>query len=369
MVTPRLRRQPNKIRQIIPRQRRARMRRTGGHHGEEPMTLTLAMLRYARSAACGAACVVSLIAAPQPAAAQAWPTKTIQAIIPFAAGNANDVVGRIVLDQLSRQLGHPIIVDNRAGAGGTTGVAFVAKAAPDGYTILVHSATFSSGYSLYKSLPYDTFNDFIAVIPLGIQPTVLVAAPSKGWKTLGDLVAAAKARPGELNFASAGIGAASHLAAERFRVSAGFTAQHVPFRGPVEALTEVMTGRIDFYFLPVAPALPLITEGKLIALAVSTEKRASALPNVPTTAEAGLKDAAYAFWNGVFVPAKTPPPIVTRIYDETQKALAVPSVQERLLKVGQDPLPMNSAEFEKFFHDDVRATAKLMKEAGVQQVE
>jgi tripartite-type tricarboxylate transporter receptor subunit TctC len=327
------------------------------------------MLRRARDAACGLLCAILSIVGSNSALAQAWPTKTIQAIIPFAPGNANDVVGRIVLDQLSKQLGHPIIVDNRAGAGGTTGVAFVAKAAPDGYTILVHSATFSSGYSLYKSLPYDTFKDFSAVIPLGIQPTVLVAAPSKGWKTLGDLVAAAKARPGELNFASAGVGAASHLAAERFRVSAGFTAQHVPFRGPVEALTEVMTGRIDFYFLPVAPALPLINDGKVVALAVSTEKRASALPNVPTTAEAGLKDAAYAFWNGIFVPAKTPREIVTKLYRETQQALAVPAVQERLLKVGQDPLPMTSEEFETFFRNDVLATAKLMKEAGVQPVE
>jgi tripartite-type tricarboxylate transporter receptor subunit TctC len=309
------------------------------------------------------------MAAPNAVLAQAWPTKNIQAIIPFAPGNANDVVGRIVLDQLQKQLGHPIIVENRAGAGGTTGVASVAKAAPDGYTILVHSSTFSAGYSLYKSLPYDTFNDFAAVIPLGIQPTVLIAAPAKGWKTLGDLVAAAKARPGDLNFASAGIGAASHLAAERFRVSADFKAQHVPFRGPVEALTEVMTGRIDFYFLPVAPALPLINDGKVVALAVSTAKRAAALPDVPTTTEAGLKDASYAFWNGIFVPAKTPRDIVAKLHDETEKALLVPSVRERLAKVGQDPLPMTSEEFEKYFRDDVNATAKLMREAGVQKID
>jgi tripartite-type tricarboxylate transporter receptor subunit TctC len=293
----------------------------------------------------------------------------MQAIIPFAPGNANDVVGRIVLEQLSKQLGHPIIVDNRAGAGGTLAAGSVARSAPDGYNILVHSATFSSGYSLYKTLPYDTFNDFIAVVPLGIQPTVLVAAPSKGWKTLGDLVAAAKARPGELNFASAGIGAASHLAAERFRVSAGFTAQHVPFRGPVEALTEVMTGRIDFYFLPVAPALPLINDGKIVALAVSTAKRAAALPDVPTTAEAGLKDASYAFWNGLFLPAKTPREIVAKLHDETEKALLVASVRERLAKVGQDPLPMSTEEFDKYFRDDVTATAKLMSEAGVKKID
>jgi tripartite-type tricarboxylate transporter receptor subunit TctC len=310
----------------------------------------------------------SLVAAPA-ARAQVYPSRTIQAVIPFAAGNANDVVGRIVLDQLSRQLGQPIIIENRSGAGGSTGVGYVAKAAPDGYTTLVHSSTFSAGYSLYKSLPYDTFNDFTAVIPFGLQPTVLVAAPSKGWNTLAELVAAAKANPGKLNYASAGVGAASHLAAERFRMSAGFTAQHIPFRGPVEALTEVMTGRIDFYFLPVSPALPLIRDGKLVPLAVSTAKRASALPEVPTTAEAGLKDASYAFWNGLFLPTKTPRDVVEKLFKETEKALAVADVKERLAKVGQDPLPMTSVEFEKYFRDDVTETAKLMKAAGIQPQE
>jgi tripartite-type tricarboxylate transporter receptor subunit TctC len=330
------------------------------------MNVSWEILRRARSVTIFA---LLCMAAPSAAVAQSWPTRNITAIIPFAPGNANDVVARIVLDQLSRQLGHPIIIENRAGAGGTTGVAAAARAAPDGYTILVHSSSFAASYSLYKSLPYDTFKDFAAVVPLGIQPTVLIAAPSKGWKTLGDLVAAAKARPGELNFASAGVGAASHLAAERFRTSAGFKAQHVPFRGPVEALTEVMTGRIDFYFLPVAPALPLINEGKVVALAVSTAKRAAALPDVPTTAEAGLKDASYVFWNGIFVPAQTPRDIVAKLHDETQKALLVPSVQERLAKIGQDPLSMTSEEFEKYFHDDVNATAKLMQQAGVQKIE
>ncbi|MEA2938337.1 MAG: hypothetical protein QOC56_1841 [Alphaproteobacteria bacterium] len=331
------------------------------------MRIAPAMLSVARGAI-AVACLV-LAATPQAALAQGYPSKTIMAVIPFAPGNANDVVGRIVLDQLQRQLGQPIVIENRAGAGGTTGVGYVAKAAPDGYTILVHSSTFSAGYSLYKSLPYDTFNDFTAVIPFGMQPTVLVAAPSKGWKTVADLVAAAKARPGELNFASAGIGAASHLAAERLIAAAGIKAQHIPFRGPVEALTEVMTGRIDFYFLPVAPALSLIGDGKIVALAVSTATRAALLPDVPTTAEAGLKDAAYVFWNGLFVPVKTPKEIVNRLYDESKKALAFPAVQERLAKVGQDPLPMTSEQFDKYFKDDVTSTAKLMKDAGVRPQE
>jgi tripartite-type tricarboxylate transporter receptor subunit TctC len=330
--------------------------------------IAFTLLRQA-SAVYALAGALLTMAGPDAALAQIYPSKTIMAVIPFAPGNANDVVARIVLDQLQKQLGQPIVIENRAGAGGTTGVGFAAKAAPDGYTVLVHSSTFSASYSLYKTLPYDTFNDFAAVAPFGVQPMVLVAATSKGWKTAAELVAAAKANPGKLNYASAGVGAASHLAAERFRVGAGFTAQHIPFRGPVEALTEVITGRIDFYFLPVAAALPQIQDNKVVALAVSTAKRAAALPNVPTTAEAGLKDAAYVFWNGLFVPAKTPREIINKLHQETEKALAVPSVQERLAKIGQDPVSMTPEDFDKYFREDVLSTAKLMREVGVQQVE
>ena len=312
-------------------------------------------------------CAIVCLASANAALSQAWPARTISAVIPFSAGNANDVIARIVLDQLSRQLGQPIIIENRPGAGGTTGVAAVARAAPDGYTILVHSSSFSSAYAIYKSLPYDTFADFVGAAPIGVQPTVLVVAPSKGFKTLGELVAAAKAEPGKLNFASAGIGAASHLAAERFRVSAGFTAQHIPFRGPTEALTEVMAGRIDYYFLPIAPALPLIKEGKVLALAVSSAARAPALPDVPTTAESGLKDAAYNFWTGLFVPAKTPRDIIERLHQETRKAVAEPAVREKLAKIGVQPLSLSAQEFDKYFRDDVTSTAKLVKDAGVPQ--
>ena len=322
-----------------------------------------------RFGAAGAIAAALTMLAGAPAGAQAWQTRPILAVIPFSAGNANDVVGRVVLDQLSQQLGEPIVIENRAGAGGTTGVAFVAKAAPDGYTILVHSSTFSAGQALYKSLPYDTLHDFASIIPLGLQPTVLVAAPAKGWKSVSDLVAAAKAHPGTLTFASAGIGSASHLAAERLRFSAGFNALHVPYRGPNEALSDVITGRVDFYFLPIAPALPLINDGKLVALAVSTATRNPTLPNVPTTAEAGLKDAAYAFWTGVFAPAATPKPIVNRIYEETRKALDVPSVKERLAKVGVEPMPMSMAEFDAYFRQDVASTVKLAHDAGIPQTD
>ena len=195
-----------------------------------------------------------------------------------------------MLEQVGRQVGQAIIIDNRGGAGGTIGVGQAARATPDGYTILFHSASFSSAYVTHKTLPYDTFKDFIAVAPVGISPSVLVVSPSNGYKTAADLIAAAKAKPGAMNFASAGIGAASHLAAEKFNVAAGIKSQHVPFKGPVEALTEVMAGRIDYYFLPIAPALALIKDGKVTALAVSSDKRAPSLPDVPTTGRDRLSE-------------------------------------------------------------------------------
>ncbi len=315
----------------------------------------------------GTALLTAMLAASHTAVAQSWPTRNITAIVPFAPGNANDLAARIVLDQVSRQMGATIVIENRGGAGGTIAVAQTARAAPDGYTIVVHSSSFSSAYVTHKTLPYDTLKDFTAIVPIGTQPTVLVVAPSKGFKTAQELIAAAKAKPGAMNFASAGRGAASHLAAERFRLAAGIQAQHVPFRGPVEALTEVMAGRIDFYFLPVSPALPLIQEGKVVALAVSSEKRAAQLPNVPTTQEIGLKDAAYVFWNGLFGPAKMPPEIVKRLHGETQKALQVPSVVERLAKLGVEPLFQSPEEFDKYFKADVLDTVKLAEQAGIER--
>ena len=305
-----------------------------------------------------------LLTTPQAALAQ-WPERTIQAIVPFAAGAANDIVGRIVLEQVSKQVKQPIVIENRPGAGGTIGVTAVAKAQPNGYTILVHSSSFGAAFSLYRNLPYDTFNDFAAVIPLGKTPTVLVTAPAKGFKTAADLIAAAKAKPGAMNFASAGIGSVSHLAAERFRLSAGIEAQHIPFKGPNEAFTEVMAGRIDFYFLPIAPALAVIADGKVVALAVSTHKRAPALPNVPTVAEGGYPDAEYLFWGGLSAPANTPRPIVDKLHDETQKALNLPAIEQRLSQLGVEPQPMSVEEFEEFFRDDVAATVKLARQARI----
>jgi tripartite-type tricarboxylate transporter receptor subunit TctC len=313
------------------------------------------------------AIALGFLAGGLPALADTYPSRNITAIIPFAAGNANDVTARIVFEQLQKQLGQPIIIESKPGAGGTIGVGQAARATPDGYTLLFHSATFSASYVTHKTLPYDTLNDFTPVSAVGISPSVLVAAPSKGYKTAADLIAAAKAKPGELNFASAGIGAASHLAAEKFRVATGIKAQHIPFKGPVEALAEVMAGRIDYYFLPLAAAIAQIQGGSVTALAVSSDKRAPQLPEVPTVGEIGYPGAAYAFWNGTFVPVKTPQDIVAKLHQEHQKAIADPVVRERLDKVGVQPLVMSQPEFAAYFKADVLDTDKLAKAAGIEK--
>jgi tripartite-type tricarboxylate transporter receptor subunit TctC len=187
-----------------------------------------------------------------------WPIRPVLTISPFTAGSANDVVARLVLDQVGQQVGQALVVENRSGGGGIVGVASVVRAEPDGYTLLLSSASMSSAVVLHSALPYDALRDLVPIAMMGVQPSVLVAAPCKGFKTVAELVGAAKAKPGQLNFASAGIGSASHIAGERFRLAAGLQVQHIPYRGPVEALTDLMTECVDFYFLPIAAALPLI---------------------------------------------------------------------------------------------------------------
>jgi tripartite-type tricarboxylate transporter receptor subunit TctC len=242
--------------------------------------------------------ILGLALASIEANAQAWPTRPIKVIVAFPAGGIVDVVARVVGDQLSSQLRQPIVVENRTGAGGAIAAAFVAKSDPDGHTLLVHSAAHTIAPALHN-LSYDPARDFSAVVPLGVTANVLVVSPAKGFKTAGDLIAAAKAKPGALNFASAGVGSGTHLSAERFRVGSGIQVIHVPFRGTPEMITEVLAGRIDFFVGPVGIVLPHIHEGTLLALAVNSPKRASALPDVPTMAEAGVADAEYPNWFGV----------------------------------------------------------------------
>jgi tripartite-type tricarboxylate transporter receptor subunit TctC len=297
-------------------------------------------------------------------AAEDWPTRPVQVISPFSAASATDTVGRVVLDELSRQLRKPFVLENRPGGGGLIGAAAVAKAKPDGYTILLHASSVNAQVVLHKSLPYDPTRDFAPVVMFGVQPSVLVVAPSKGFMTVADLIAAAKVRPGALNFASAGIGSASHLAAERLRLAAGIDVQHIPFRGP-EGLSEVLAGRIDFYYLPIAAAAPVIRDGKLAVLAVSTPRRAAILPDVPTIAEAGYPQAEYLFWGGLSAPANTPRYILDKLHDATERALKTPAVAESLTKLGVESQPMSVEQFDKFFRDDLAATVKLAQDAHI----
>jgi tripartite-type tricarboxylate transporter receptor subunit TctC len=310
-----------------------------------------------------------LAASASIAQAQSWPTRTVTVVSPFTAGNANDMVARVVLDQVSKKLGQAFVIENRPGGGTTIGVNAVAKARPDGYTVLMHSSSFSSAHVMHRKRPYDTLKDFQPVALFGVQPTVLVTGPQKQFKTVEELVAAAKARPGELNFASAGIGAASHMAGEQFRSAAGLKAQHVPFRGPTEAFSEIMAGRIHFYFLPLAPALSLVKSGKLHALAIGADRRVESLPDVPTLAELGLGKATYRFWGGLFVPAKTPRAIVDTLHGASREALDMPEVRQRLGQIGVQVMPLSVEQFDKYFRDDVAATVKLAVEAGIKPVD
>jgi tripartite-type tricarboxylate transporter receptor subunit TctC len=310
------------------------------------------------------AAALATTALPRVAAADTWPTgKPIRAMVPFSAGSTIDILGRIVLEPLGRQLGATFVIENRGGAGGTIGSAQVAKADPDGFTILINAAAHSGSPAAYPNLPYDASKDFAAVACFGSVPNVLLVAPSKGIKTIQELVA--KAKDGKMTFASAGVGSATHWAAERFRASAGLKATHVPFRGGPEALTEVMTGRVDFIFIGISSGLPFIKNNQLMPLAVSSAKRSPALPDIPTTLEAGYKDSDYNFWNGMLVPAKTPRPIVDRLHAEVTKALALPEVKAKLTAQGVEPAPLTPAEMDAMIAREIALNLKIVKDAGL----
>ena len=303
-------------------------------------------------------------ALPRLARADVWPKdKTIRAIVPFTAGSTIDILGRIVLDPLARQIGQTIIVENRGGAGGSIGSAQVAKADPDGYTLLINAAAHSGAPAAYPNLPYDASKDFAAIACFGSVPNVLLVSPSKGYKNLKDFVA--KAKEGNLTFSSAGVGSATHWAAERFRVSAGFKATHVPFRGGPEQLTEVMSGRVDFCLIGTSSGLPFVRNGQLQALAVSSVKRSPALPDIPTTLEAGYKDSDFNYWNGMLAPAKTPRPIIDRLHAEVIKALALPDVQAKLISQGVEPAPLSPAEMDAMIKREIDLNIKIAKAAGL----
>ena len=308
-----------------------------------------------------------LLVAPSPARAQAWPTKQpIRAIVPLSPGSAIDIVARLVMEQVSKQIGQTIVIENRTGASQTIGAAAVAKSDPDGYTILVAGSALAVVPSTMTNLSFSVQKDLTAVASLANVPLVMVVSPAKGYKSVQDFVSAAKAKPGSITYGSGGRGDATHLAAERFRLAAGFDGLYVPFKGAPEVLTEIIAGRLDFYFAPAAPAMPLITDGKLQALAIASAKRGSALPNVPTTTEAGFANSDYEFWVGAFVASATPRSIVDRLNEEIRKALNTATVRDRLKSLGGAPTPIAAQEFETQFKREIGVNAALVKAVGLQ---
>ncbi len=297
------------------------------------------------------------------ASAQSWPARTVRVIVTLAPGSATDILARTLSERLARQLGQPVIVENRPGASTTLGAAFVAKAEPDGHTLLVTSSAHTVVPFLYPNIGYDTTRDLAAVAPLANLPTVLVVPASRGYRSVHDLVAAARAKPGSINYASAA--ASTQLNAERFRRSAQFEAVHIPFKGAPEALNEIVAGRVDFYFSPISAVLPLLRDGKVVALAVGASRRASILPDLPTTLEAGYPDSDYNFWIGMFVPARTPRDVISRLHQETSTVLQLPEVQDRIAKLGAEPMLMTPQQFDSYIRDELRTNAALVKAAGI----
>lgn len=299
------------------------------------------------------------------ALAQDYPAKPIKFIVPFTAGSATDIVARTVGESMSRSMGQPIVVENKLGAGGTIAAAQVAKSEADGYTILVHSSAHALNPALYPNPGYDTLKDLTGVTTLAAIPNVLVAHPNKGWKTQADLITAVKASPGKFNYASAGIGSGTHMNAEIFRLQAGIDALHVPYKGTPDAMNNVIGGSNDWFFAPLASALPLIRDNRLQALSVSTKMRASTLPDVPTSIEAGLPASDYTLWVGMIVPMATPTAVVKRLNEEALKALASPELKERMAKLGADPFPMAPEAFNAYIKSEIEVAERIVKAANL----
>ena len=299
-----------------------------------------------------------------PIGAQSWPAKQpIRVILPFSPGSSLDTLGRPVFDHIAKQIGQSFVFEHRPGAGGTLGMTQVAKAEADGYTLLLNSSVQTITPSTY-TLAFDVARDFAGIAPLAQFPNALIV-PLSGFKSVSDLVAAARAKPGSLTFGSGGVGAATHLTAERFMLSAGIKAVHVPFKGAPDVLREILGGRLDFYFSPLASAMPLIESKQLRALAVTSGPRSPSVPDIPTTLEAGVPNSEYVFWIGAFAPAATPRDIVQRLHDAITKALADPDVQNGIKKLAAEPMPLTPAEFGDFIKREIETNAALVKAAGI----
>lgn len=317
-----------------------------------------------RGISIGVAAALLALGASQQVMAQAWPSKTIRLVSGASPGSASDLVGRAVSEKIQAELGVAVILENKMGAGGVIAAQHVATSAPDGYTVFVYTAAHTVT-PLISKVPYYPVRDFAGVTPLAVVPNVLVVSAEKGYKSVKDLVAAGKANPGKLNYASVGVGTATYMNAEKFRASAGIDAVHVPYKGSPEAITETMTGRVDYFFAPLVSALPLIKDGRLLALAVGTSKRSSLLPDVPTALEAGVAKADYVFWIGLLVPAKTPRDVINRLNQATIKALQTADVRERLAKLGAEPFSMSPEQFDSYIKEELAQNAEIIKAAGI----
>jgi tripartite-type tricarboxylate transporter receptor subunit TctC len=308
---------------------------------------------------------VALAAVALQAGAQNYPVRPVRAIIAFPAGSATDIVGRIIVAKVSEIWSQQVVADNRGGAGGSIASAMAAKAAPDGYTLMINSGAHVVNPSMYAKLPYNTLKDFVDIMPLAGQPNVLVVNPASKLKTFGDFLSFARANPGKINFAFAGLGSGTHLNSEKFKLDARIDFTLVAYKGSGEAIIDVMGGRVDTYFAPISAGLPYIQSGKLRALAVTSAKRASQLPNVPAMAEAGVPGFSFILWFGLWGPTGIPDPIVGKIRKDFGAALADSGVREKLSALGNDVLVMTPPEFRKFVEREIKDTARIFKAAGI----
>jgi tripartite-type tricarboxylate transporter receptor subunit TctC len=298
-------------------------------------------------------------------AAETFPARPVRVIITFPPGSATDIIGRVLTTKLTEFWGQTAVADNRGGAGGLLGSQVVAQASPDGYTLLINSNAQAVNPSIYAKLPYDTLKDFTNIAPIVSAPNVLITAPSNKIKTVSEVIAEAKSQPGKVNFASAGVGSGTHLSLEKFKMMAHVDYTHVPYKGTGEAIIDILAGRVEYYFVPISAGIGYIKDGKVRAIAVSSIKRNSQLPQVPTVDEGGVKGYDSGLWFGVWGPAKMPAAVVEKIWKDTDRALSSPDVIDRMTKLAAVPLHMKPAEFTNYVKSEIADTAKVVKAAGI----
>jgi len=311
-----------------------------------------------------AVAAVLLLAAGAAAAQDKFPAKPIRMLVPFSAGSQTDIFARMIGQKMYEHWNEQVVVDNRPSAGGTVASQMMLGSNPDGYTLMLVSAGHAVNATLYTKLPYDTVKDFAGVSQVASVPDVLVVAPSLGVRSVKELIALAKAKPGQLNFGSAGIGSGTHINGEQFNLEAGIKLVHVPYKGTPEALTDTMAGRVQCFFSPIVPALPFVKDGRLLALAVSTAKRSPVLPDVPTVAEAAIPRFEFDLWFGILAPRKTPRPVVDLLSREVARILALPDIKERMQNYGAVAKASTPEQFDAFIKSEVAKLGKVVKASG-----